>query len=71
MDENTANIILQNIADDVKEIKENSKDQQVRISELEKFVARQSVINGILTVIGSTSLASIVGIALKLIFGGN
>lgn len=71
MDESTANVILQNIADDVKEIKENSKDQQVRISDLEKFVARQSVINGILTVIGSTSLASIVGIALKLIFGGN
>lgn len=71
MDESTANVILQNIADDVKEIKENSKDQQVRISDIEKFVARQSVINGILTVIGSTSLASIVGIALKLTFGGN
>lgn len=71
MDENTVNIILQNIADDVKEIKENSRDQQIRISELEKFVARQAVINGILTVIGSTSLASIVGIAIKVIFGGN
>ena len=71
MEESTINIILQNIADDVKEIKENSKDQQVRISELEKFVARQSVINGILTVIGSTSLASIVGLAIKILFGGN
>lgn len=71
MDDNTVNIILQNIADDVKEIKENGKDQQVRISELEKFVARQSVINGILTVVGSTSLASIVGIAIKMLFGGN
>lgn len=71
MDDSAVNIILQNIADDVKEIKENSRDQQTRIADLEKFVARQSVINGILTIIGSTSLASIVGLAIKMLFGGN
>lgn len=71
MDESTVNVILQNIAEDVREIKENSKDQQVRIADLEKFVARQSVINAILATIGSASLASIIGIAIKLIFGGN
>lgn len=71
MDENTVNIILQNIAEDVREIKENGRDQQVRIADLEKFVARQAVINGILTIIGSTALASVVGIAIKLLFGGN
>lgn len=71
MEESTANFILQNIADDVKEIKENSKDQQTRILDLEKFVAKQTVINGILTVIGSASLVSIIGIAIKVIFGGN
>lgn len=70
MDENTVNIILQNIAEDVREIKENGRDQQVRIADLEKFVARQAVINGILTIIGSTALASVVGIAIKLLFGG-
>lgn len=70
MDDSTVNVILQNIADDVKEIKENSKDQQVRILDLEKFVARQSVINGILTTIGATSLSAVIGIVIKLIFGG-
>lgn len=71
MDEMTVNVILQNIAEDVKEIKENSRDQQTRIIDLEKFVARQSVINGILTTIGSASLTAVIGIAIKLIFGGN
>lgn len=69
MDDSTVNVILQNIADDVKEIKENSKDQQVRILDLEKFVARQSIINGILTTIGAASLTAVIGIVIKLIFG--
>lgn len=70
MDE-AVNIILQNIANDVKEIKEQGKNQGERIGELEKFVARQNVINSILAIIGSTSLVSIIGIAIKVIFGGN
>lgn len=71
MDEGTVNIILQNIANDVKEIKENSKDQQTRISELEKFIAKQTVINSILAIIGSSSLVAVIGVAIKVIFGGN
>lgn len=70
MDE-AVNIILQNIANDVKEIKEQGKSQGERIGELEKFVAKQNIINSILAIIGSTSLVSIIGIAIKVIFGGN
>lgn len=71
MDENTVNIILQNIAEDVREIKEHNIIQQTRINDIEKFVARQSVINGILTTIGAASLTAVIGIVIKVIFGGN
>ena len=55
--------------DGIKECKTDIKSCQNSINHIDKFVAKQSVLNAILGTIGGACIASIVGILCKTLFG--
>lgn len=70
MNEETIEVVLKRIAEDVKEIKEANLANSNKLIELERFIAKQSVINKILSVVGAACATGLIGIAIKVIFKG-